>query len=69
MAYVQRLADVAYDGLVKATGVEWLLEWLAPPDPGSGRLQRALRSDYAVAEPCLLSAITIMQVFVLRLGG
>ncbi|SEP17866.1 TIGR03747 family integrating conjugative element membrane protein [Aquisalimonas asiatica] len=68
-AYVQQFADVAYEGLIKATGVEWLLDWLArPPDPEGGRFQRALRSGYAAAEPYVLSAITITQVFALRLG-
>ncbi|QIT54437.1 TIGR03747 family integrating conjugative element membrane protein [Aquisalimonas sp. 2447] len=68
-AYVRAFADLAYKGLVVATGIEWLLEWLGrPPDPNGGRFQAKLRSGYGAAEPYVLSAITITQVFALRVG-
>ncbi|MDN3519058.1 TIGR03747 family integrating conjugative element membrane protein [Aquisalimonas lutea] len=67
--YAKAFADWTYYGVVEASGLQSLLRWLArSPDPEGGDLQHAARASYAAAEPYILSAVTIMQVFALRVG-
>ncbi|MCG5537357.1 TIGR03747 family integrating conjugative element membrane protein [Halorhodospira sp. 9622] len=67
--YAQGFAETTYRGLVELTGLEHVLAWLAEsPDPQGGRVQAALRSGYDVVEPYVLSALTITQVFAVRLA-
>ncbi|WP_299314956.1 TIGR03747 family integrating conjugative element membrane protein [uncultured Halomonas sp.] len=68
-AYVRLFADVSYHYLFKATGFEAAVIWLnQPPDPLGSNLQQTLRGLYAGVADHVLAAMTITQVFAVRLA-
>jgi hypothetical protein len=58
-AYARRFADLAYDGLIRATGIERLLGWLGEtPPPGASAFQRGVHGLLAGSGEYLLAAVS-----------
>ncbi|AHK80116.1 hypothetical protein M911_14260 [Ectothiorhodospira haloalkaliphila] len=67
--YVRQFADTSYRLLFEMTRVEIAIQWLSQPiDPRGSTLQATLRQGYGVIEAHVVAAMTITQVFAVRLA-
>lgn len=68
-AFAQRYADVAYELLVRRTGLLELIRWAeAPLAPSASRVQRTLHGLYTPISAYVTAALVITQVFAVRLA-
>ncbi|MCG5495553.1 TIGR03747 family integrating conjugative element membrane protein [Ectothiorhodospira variabilis] len=67
--YARQFADTSYHLLFEMTRVEPAIQWLSQPvDPRGSTLQATLRQGYGVIEAHVVAAMTITQVFAVRLA-
>ncbi|MCG5526437.1 TIGR03747 family integrating conjugative element membrane protein [Ectothiorhodospira haloalkaliphila] len=67
--YARQFADTSYRLLFEMTRVEIAIQWLSRPiDPRGSTLQATLRQGYGVIEAHVVAAMTITQVFAVRLA-
>jgi len=66
--FARKSADLFHDYLFRKSGIEKGLSWLAAPRENPSRLRGYLRKAYAAAADYIVSAMTITQLFAVRLA-
>jgi len=66
--FARKSADLFHDYLFRKSGIEKGLIWLANPQENPSRVRGYLRKAYAAAADYIVSAMTITQLFAVRLA-
>ncbi len=66
--FARKSADLFHDYLFRKSGIEKGLTWLAAPQGNPSRLRGYLRTAYVAAADYTVSAMTITQLFAVRLA-
>ncbi len=67
--YARRFADLSYEGLIRATGIERLLVWLGETPPtDASKVRHGAHALFAGSAEYALAAVTITQLFAVRVA-